>query len=488
MPRPTKTDLEVILQAREGALRIPTSALLEGGRVLVLSDGELVAREVHHRFLERYAPALSGRWHYRHIGESSHGMPLERFQAFAADAELYLNVSGASPIPDGLGPGCVTAFVDTDPGYNQIVLAERPDWSENVDRWVDSVRAHDRHLTYAENIHGPDCGVPTVGLEWTPTRMPVVPDLWAGLPPPPADAAWTSDEYSSTTSLSFISRMASVIPSSPQHVLPADPLDATALGIDQQLPHPGMPVQLAFVGALHAGLARQRRAGITGPVEVLFVLLADRGDITDGVNTATAQRIVASQARHDLDAWKLVTTRREPGDLLFRQLQLDGHRVERAPRFLLEVRPRRGHGAAEYALERGDQQAFSPENLRAMIDRDGHQIRSMIRLISDMVDVSRIKSGRLSIRPEKTDLSQLLHRVVEGMAQQAQVAGCAIRLAIEENVVGFWDEFRIEQVVINLLTNAYRYGCAKPVDVSLISRADVAGFEPIPAAHAPVTY
>ncbi len=143
-------------------------------------------------FFERYAPELAGQWHYRHIGESSHGMPAERFGSFAADADLYLNVSGASPIPAGLGAGCLTAFVDTDPGYNQIVLAERPDWSENVDRWVDSVRAHGRHLTYAENIHGPDCGVPTLDLEWTPTRMPVVPDLWADLPPPPADAAWTT--------------------------------------------------------------------------------------------------------------------------------------------------------------------------------------------------------------------------------------------------------------------------------------------------------
>ena len=125
-------------------------------------------------------------------------------------------------------------------------------------------------------------------------------------------------------------------------------------------------------------------------------------------------------------------------------------------------------------LERGDQQAFSPENLRAMVNRDGHQIRSMIRLISDMVDVSRIKSGRLSIRPEKTDLSQLLRRVVEGMTQQAEAAGCAIRLSIEDDVVGFWDEFRIEQVVINLLTNAYRYGCSKPVEVSLVRRGDVA--------------
>jgi HlyD family secretion protein len=42
----TSADVEVILSAREGALRIPTSALLEGGKVLVLESGRLVERTV----------------------------------------------------------------------------------------------------------------------------------------------------------------------------------------------------------------------------------------------------------------------------------------------------------------------------------------------------------------------------------------------------------------------------------------------------------
>jgi HlyD family secretion protein len=40
----TSSDAEVILSAREGVLRVPTSALLEGGKVLVLERGRLVER------------------------------------------------------------------------------------------------------------------------------------------------------------------------------------------------------------------------------------------------------------------------------------------------------------------------------------------------------------------------------------------------------------------------------------------------------------
>jgi hypothetical protein len=56
------------------------------------------------------------------------------------------------------------------------------------------VAAHDRHFTYAENIHGPDCLVPKVGYEWKTTRMPIPLDLWK--PPAayslPSDAPWST--------------------------------------------------------------------------------------------------------------------------------------------------------------------------------------------------------------------------------------------------------------------------------------------------------
>jgi hypothetical protein len=146
------------------------------------------------RFFERYAPELCGRWHYRHLHSASFGMGERAFAELARTADLFLNISGACIIPDDLSTRCVKLFVDTDPGYNQIMLSERFDWSENVERWCASVAAHDRFFTYAENIHGPDCGVPKMGLDWKPTRMPVVMSLWqsVGQRLPPTAAPWTT--------------------------------------------------------------------------------------------------------------------------------------------------------------------------------------------------------------------------------------------------------------------------------------------------------
>lgn len=145
-------------------------------------------------FFQKYAPHLADRWHYLFLHEKSFGMTREAFDEVARTADIFLNVSGACFVPENLNPKCVKVFLDTDPGYNQIMLSEKFAWSENVERWVDQVRSHDRHLTYAENIYGDDCILPRVGLDWRPTRCVVTLPEWKALRdnPPPTDAAFTT--------------------------------------------------------------------------------------------------------------------------------------------------------------------------------------------------------------------------------------------------------------------------------------------------------
>ena len=144
------------------------------------------------RFFHTYAPELSNRWHYRHLNTESFGMSESAFRDFARSADLCLNVSAANPLPAALGPRCIKAFLDTDPGYNQIVLSERPQWSTNVERWAAEFARYDRYLTYAENINEPDCLVPKLGVDWIATRMPIVTGLWGDLPPAPQGAPWST--------------------------------------------------------------------------------------------------------------------------------------------------------------------------------------------------------------------------------------------------------------------------------------------------------
>jgi signal transduction histidine kinase len=122
-------------------------------------------------------------------------------------------------------------------------------------------------------------------------------------------------------------------------------------------------------------------------------------------------------------------------------------------------------------LKRGNLAAFSGDQMGNMIKRDERQIKSMIRLIDDMLDVSRMKSGTLSIRPGKVELMGLLERVVNDLSLQAAAAGSTLQLAAHGPVDGWWDEFRIEQVIVNLLTNALRYGGGGLVELSVHKEA-----------------
>lgn len=118
-------------------------------------------------------------------------------------------------------------------------------------------------------------------------------------------------------------------------------------------------------------------------------------------------------------------------------------------------------------LERGNTSLFDEAYLQKMVANDQRQVQSMVGLIDDMLDVSRIRSHRLAIRPRKVELSALLARVVDQLHQQAIAAGSVVRLQAGQPVTGQWDEFRIEQVMVNLLGRALRFGNAQPVDISL---------------------
>ncbi|MGO4382414.1 hybrid sensor histidine kinase/response regulator [Pseudoduganella sp. RAF53_2] len=120
-------------------------------------------------------------------------------------------------------------------------------------------------------------------------------------------------------------------------------------------------------------------------------------------------------------------------------------------------------------LASGKPEARDPEQLERMVARDERQIHAMIRLIEDMLDVSRMRSGMLSIRPCDMDLAALLARVASDLSRAAAEVGSPLVLDAPTPVMGCWDEFRIEQVIVNLLTNALRYGGGKPIEIRLTS-------------------
>ena len=85
--------------------------------------------------------------------------------------------------------------------------------------------------------------------------------------------------------------------------------------------------------------------------------------------------------------------------------------------------------------------------------------KSLLSLINDILDLSKVEEGKMEILPVQYDLSVLLHDLWNMIYDRAQKKGLLFHIELDENIprmlVG--DEIRIRQCVMNLLTNAVKY-------------------------------
>lgn len=112
-----------------------------------------------------------------------------------------------------------------------------------------------------------------------------------------------------------------------------------------------------------------------------------------------------------------------------------------------------------------DSDVVPAEKVKKLLGQLDRQIDRLLPLVDEMLDVSRIQGGKLRIHPEHCNLSTLTEETVERLRPLLSEAGCAVSAAIEPEIWGCWDQFRLEQALANLLTNAARYGRGKPVQV-----------------------
>ncbi len=103
---------------------------------------------------------------------------------------------------------------------------------------------------------------------------------------------------------------------------------------------------------------------------------------------------------------------------------------------------------------------------------DNKQIDRIIRLVDDMLDISRIKSGKLSLDFTEVEVNRFMNEVLQRFQPEFNEKKCQLIFESIPETICLWDSHRIEQVMINLLSNALKYGRNKDVFVKLEKNLD----------------
>lgn len=125
-------------------------------------------------------------------------------------------------------------------------------------------------------------------------------------------------------------------------------------------------------------------------------------------------------------------------------------------------------------LARGDHSVFDPERVTALIEIADRQINRISRLVDDMLDISKIVNGKLSLNLEDTELRQLIMEVYRNLNHEFDSSGCKVTFLMPEEVHALCDRYRMEQVITNLFSNSIKYGECNPVSVKLETKDECA--------------
>lgn len=118
------------------------------------------------------------------------------------------------------------------------------------------------------------------------------------------------------------------------------------------------------------------------------------------------------------------------------------------------------------ATRRGEEEGPLTPDLQSRLDTIDRTAGRLTTLVNELLDVTRLHSGRLRLSLEPVDLSALVREVATRFTLSP------LELELADAALGQWDRTRLEQVVTHLLSNALKYGTGRPVHVSVEVRGE----------------
>lgn len=148
-------------------------------------------------------------------------------------------------------------------------------------------------------------------------------------------------------------------------------------------------------------------------------------------------------------------------------------------------------GYTSLMLSRWDR--LKDDQKRTMLEQVHHDADRVTRLVTELLDISRLETGRLVLRRQMLDLAGLANMVVEKVRMGIPELDCEVALPADFTRV-YADPDKVEQVLTNLVENAAKYGSPKGMRVTGEAHGDHVAVsvhdsgEGIPAEDLPLVF
>lgn len=110
-----------------------------------------------------------------------------------------------------------------------------------------------------------------------------------------------------------------------------------------------------------------------------------------------------------------------------------------------------------------NKEKMSEESINMPLQR----ITNLSDLIEELLDVSTIRLDRLTIARTEFDISKVIKTILERFKPQFEKAQCTAQINIEENIMGTWDQKRIEQIITHLLSNVIKHASKSKISFTV---------------------
>jgi signal transduction histidine kinase len=114
---------------------------------------------------------------------------------------------------------------------------------------------------------------------------------------------------------------------------------------------------------------------------------------------------------------------------------------------------------------------FSVATLLKMLEDTEAQSKRLSKMVNDLLDLSLITTGKVDLEMEQADMSEIVRTVAERFTERLSNKK-QIVILIKKPVTGYFDKLRIEQAIVNLISNAIKYGNNKPISIAVTGNTD----------------